>query len=83
MCVGFAALHRDKIDQACGSACLPGEMKAEIRLIHRRDRMAGHHGMPVQPMDGTTCRREKMSRCLIATHAGIGDDHRYPAVEPS
>src|ERR1700751_6044395 len=80
--VRIAALHRDEIDEAYYPGRLARKMAAKIRLVRRRHRVARHDRMTIQAIDSPTHRSKQISRCLIATHAGIGDDHGRPTAEP-
>ena len=49
-CIGLPALHGDEIDEPDRLVGLLREVAAEIGLVHRRDRMARHGRVPVEPV---------------------------------
>ena len=80
--VRLAPLHRNEVDEPHLSVRLRREMTSEIRFVHRRDRMARHDRVPVEPVHGALNGRQQVTAGLIAAHAGIRNDHRRPSIEP-
>src|SRR6476469_6626990 len=58
-------------------------MKPEVRLVHRRNGMAGHYGVTVQTVEGAMERCKQIAADLETAHTRIADDQGYPAVEAS
>ncbi len=55
--IALPGLERDEVDEADRDLGLAGEVEPHIRFRHRRDGMAGHHRVAVEPIAGTLDRR--------------------------
>lgn len=56
---------------------LPPKMPGDIRLKHRRHRMAAHHRMPVEAKNFTAHPRKQMTKTLVTAHLRGGDENRH------
>src|SRR5205814_3964399 len=59
---------------------LTAEMGAQIRFIHRRHRMAAHHRMPIDAVDGALISGEQMTEGRITLELGRADHKRHCVV---
>src|SRR5206468_4200161 len=59
---------------------LPPEMHAQIRFMHRRHRMAAHHRMPIDAVDGALISGEQMTEGRITLELGRADHKRHCVV---
>ncbi len=68
--------QRLEVEERAREVGLRGKVAEEIGLRHRRDRMAGHDGVPVESEDAIGRAREEMPEYLVAPHRGCCGQER-------